>query len=469
MGIVILPSKLRGDSTLALVVFIIIFLGILLIHPYAFILIYILLCVWVLVGPKQAIQALSLNYLILFLNPVIFAAPSETGLFRWIILFIAGLRVVPSISHRVVVYLFSLLLFFLCVTILAYLVSPAFTISFFKITAFTYGAATFLIAYNGLDERSLDQLKNWFQAISIAVVLLSLPTLMIRRVGFHTNGSGFQGVLSHPQAFGVFLAPTVAYLAANIVLVRKPRIMWEWLFEGIAVLFMFFSRCRTAMLAMLMSLGTAIITYTLSSRRKVTQMAPSRNLIFMAFGLGLLFAVIAISPMLSSTVEKFWTKGEETTVEDSFYRSRGIGVEFYWKRFLQQPLTGHGFGVDIAQRASKNIKTFLGIPLSSSVEKGFLPVAFLEEVGIIGLISFIPLFLVLLMWAVSQSDIGLISMFFACLFVNIGEAVFFSIGHMGGYLWLLIGLSTAPGWKKYKTTLERSKKRTGINDHATDL
>ena len=75
-----------------------------------------------------------------------------------------------------------------------------------------------------------------------------------------------------------------------------------------------------------------------------------------------------------------------------------------------------------------------------------MPVAFLEEVGIFGLLFFSPFLIVLVKSALSVNDVGLIAMFFACLFVNIGEAVFFSPGQLGGYLWLLIGLSIAHGW-----------------------
>ena len=233
-------------------------------------------------GPKQAIKALSLNYLILLLNPAIYTIPPESGLFRWIILFIAGLRVLPAISHRVAGYIVSLLFFFLTVTILAYLTSPAFSVSFFKITAFTFGSATIMIAFGALDERSLDELKRWFLAITIAVILLSLPALLFRGVGYARGARGFQGIFNHPQGFGIFLAPTVAYLLANIFLVRRSRDFWIRFLGGIAALLMFFTRARTAMLALLMSLGAALLVATFSAHRKVMQVAPSRTVIYMA-------------------------------------------------------------------------------------------------------------------------------------------------------------------------------------------
>jgi len=135
------------------------------------------------------------------------------------------------------------------------------------------------------------------------------------------------------------------------------------------------------------------------------------------------------------------------TVEDAFFKSRGGGIVFHWNRFLSKPLTGNGFGIDVVHGDEKKTTTFLGIPVSSSTEKGFLPVAFLEEVGIVGLITFLPFLFYILMGALRQRDLGLLSLFFGCLLVNIGEAVFFSPGQVGGYLWLLIGLSTAKGWQ----------------------
>jgi len=442
-------TKYGINSTPAQTVFVILFLSILLIHHHVVTGAYVCLCLWALVGPKQAIKALSLNYLILLLNQAIYTLSPEVSLLRWIILYIAGLRVAFSFSRRAAAFVIALLLFFLMITVLAFWTSPSFQISFSKITVFTYGVATFLIAFNSLDKHSLMDLKDWFLAISVAVVLISLPTLFLPSVGYLCNGRGFQGVFNHPQGFGVFLAPIIAYLASKIFLLRSSEKLWVRLFGAIAFLVMFLSRSRTAMLTVLISLGSALVAGTLSPHHKVMQMAALRTLTYIASGLIILFALIVISPVFSKTIEGFWLKGEEnTTLEEAFYRSRGAGIDFHWNRFLQKPLTGHGFGIDAAHGIKKNPESFLGIAVSSPTEKGFLPVAFLEEVGIIGLLFFMPFFLILCWSAVSQPDMGLISIFFACLFVNIGEAVFFSPGYLGGYLWLLIGLSTAPGWKK---------------------
>jgi hypothetical protein len=173
------------------------------------------------------------------------------------------------------------------------------------------------------------------------------------------------------------------------------------------------------------------------------KLAPLKTFLKIASAAVLLSTLVIISPVFSKTIKGFWLKGNQETVEKAFYHSRGGGIAFQWRRFLEQPLTGHGFGIDVAHGNEKRPGTFLGIPISASTEKGFLPTAFLEEVGLLGALFFAPFLFALLKGASYQSDIGLIAMFFACLFVNIGEAVFFSPGQIGGFFWVIIGLSTA--------------------------
>ncbi len=87
------------------------------------------------------------------------------------------------------------------------------------------------------------------------------------------------------------------------------------------------------------------------------------------------------------------------------------------------------------------VKTFLGIPISASTEKGFIPTAVLEETGLIGTVFWLYFIFSLIRLALKSNDIRWIAMFFGCLFVNVGEAVFFSVGGIGLHLWLLIGLA----------------------------
>ncbi len=438
-----LRTKDGSYSAPVLAALFVIFLLALAIHSLVIAGASILLCLWTLFGPRQAIQALSLNYIILFLNPGIFHHPAELGILRWLILFLAGLRVLPAASSSAWRYIFPLVLFLLVVTALAGITSRDFIVSFLKVTIFSYTAATVLTAYDSISEKDREQLKVWFLSLTAVVVVLSLPTIVLS-VAY--KGAGFQGIFTHPQTFGTFLAPSASYLFARLLLHKGPHSRWLWVLGTICTAMIVLSRARTGMLAILLGLAATMVFGIFTSRREIMQLVPGSTLLKVGASIAVLIILVAASSVFSKRVEGFWLKGEKgKSVEQAFYSSRGAGMAWQWKHFLQQPLTGIGFGVDVGRIDPRNTVTFLGIPVSASVEKGFLPVAVLEEIGLIGLAVFIPFFLLLILGTFSQRDIGLIAMCLSCLLINIGEAVFFSPGYLGGYLWLLIGLSTARG------------------------
>jgi hypothetical protein len=333
------------------------------------------------------------------------------------------------------------------VTVLSWAESPNFLISFLKVSAFTFCAATVLAAFNSFDEVRLKELKAWFLCLSAAIILLSIPTLFIAKIGYSRNARGFQGIFNHPQVFGIFFAPITAYFAAEMLLSKNKRGLWLSVVSIILCVLIFSSQARTAMGAIFISLAFAFTLAFSYTRMEKSVLVPAGFFLKVASIASALVILIAVSPGINERVEKFLKKGQEMSVEESLYRSRGGGMAFHWNRFLQKPLTGNGFGVDVAHGIEKNPPMFLGIPISSSTEKGFLPAALLEEVGIFGLIVFIPFIWALVKGAYRTGDVGLMSLFFGCIFVNIGEAVFFSPGQLGGYLWLLIGLSTSAGWQ----------------------
>jgi hypothetical protein len=81
----------------------------------------------------------------------------------------------------------------------------------------------------------------------------------------------------------------------------------------------------------------------------------------------------------------------------------------------------------------------MGVPVSASSEKGFMPTAMLEEVGLFG-----TLLVVLIMLAISIPVLRLgrfpvVWTYFAALLINVGAAVFFSLGGVGFFMWLMIG------------------------------
>src|SRR5690606_11413311 len=91
----------------------------------------------------------------------------------------------------------------------AVLFSSVVDVSVLKAVSWTLAMATLIAAWRGLnDEERIALADRVFRGLTL-LMIVSLP-LLVLPVGYLRNGTGFQGVLNHPQAFG----PTMALLGA---------------------------------------------------------------------------------------------------------------------------------------------------------------------------------------------------------------------------------------------------------------
>jgi hypothetical protein len=118
--------------------------------------------------------------------------------------------------------------------------------------------------------------------------------------------------------------------------------------------------------------------------------------------------------------------------------------------FWEKPITGIGFGApsDPIRFARQLERGPYGIPLSASVEKGFMPTAVLEETGLIGAVLTIALLIFLFMPAVQHPDPTLFWVMATCLLLNLGEMVFFSVGGMGFFFWFVMMFCHVAAFKR---------------------
>jgi hypothetical protein len=182
----------------------------------------------------------------------------------------------------------------------------------------------------------------------------------------------------------------------------------------------------------------------LCSRRNIT--IPIKRTT--TLGIAGVMAVAVLLMFSGSTQEiarEYVLKGGKESATEAFADSRGRGASSQWQNFLKKPLTGNGFGVYADGHFPGGIVRLWGIPISASVEKGFLPTALPEETGLIGLAVFLWFFVTLVRKAISGRKGPWTALFFTCLYLNLGEYVFFSVGGIGLYYWCLIGLCIANG------------------------
>ena len=114
------------------------------------------------------------------------------------------------------------------------------------------------------------------------------------------------------------------------------------------------------------------------------------------------------------------------------------------------PWTGIGFGI-ASEPAYMEVQRdpVLGLPLSALVEKGVMPIAVVEELGIFGALAIVGWLWVMLRRG-ARSGVSQFAVLITLLLVNFGESMFFSVGGMGMLLLVLLtgAVSTAHGEAK---------------------
>jgi hypothetical protein len=239
------------------------------------------------------------------------------------------------------------------------------------------------------------------------------------------------------------LAPVASWLFAGIFFSKDSKLVKPLLLALMLIVLMFRSEARTGIVAVVLSVATTfLVVFVKSNRFKSFRMGRFLTLAILAVALvsiGLVSST-AFRGKLTGFVLKHHAKNMEQAVS-----SRSGGIASQWNFFKEKPLIGHGFGVYPLGDFPSEVVKVMGIPISAPVEKGFLPTAILEETGLTGALALLY-FIASMGFRVSRNgDPRWLAVFFACIFVNMGEMVFFSLGGIGLYFWLWLGLSTRIG------------------------
>ena len=96
------------------------------------------------------------------------------------------------------------------IVIHSYFFSPMKDVSILKAASWSVVMATIMAAWSRLVPAERERLARHLFAGLLVLMMVSLPLLLIPSIGYFRNGSGFQGILNHPQVFG----PTMALLGA---------------------------------------------------------------------------------------------------------------------------------------------------------------------------------------------------------------------------------------------------------------
>lgn len=416
---------------------------------------FLLLALYALFGRTQAIQSLILSWLFMMLNTGIAPEATSASFARYLVLFGSMSSVVfrcfqfdYNFSIKKIVLLTIFVGYF--IVIHSWLFSPIFDVSFLKALFWTLTITTLISAWTSLTVSERTELEFQLFVFLIILCVSSLPFLFLS-VGYLRNGTGFQGVLNHPQAFGPVMALLGSWIASRIVIQNHPKLT-EICFLGICILLILLSEARTAGLAMILGMCTSMIFVFTSSKKHFLELfsgVRSKKFIFLFFiSLFLIFLKFENIEKIAHNYISKSGRANVASILDAYQSSRGGKMDEMLKNIQEKPLQGIGFGIPSDPYSLKITRDpFFGLPTGASVEKGVMPLAVLEELGLIGF-GIVAMWIFMIMRFCILGGLTSSAVALTAMFLNLGEATFFSPGGFGLLSLVLIGWAIACGLDK---------------------
>ena len=319
-------------------------------------------------------------------------------------------------------------------------------ISILKIIYFYCTVSYLIISFSIL--KDINKIMSWvmsllyfslFTSISIYFFSYSLGTF---------GGSGgillFRGVLSHPNAVGVFFLP---YLSILLPLMKtKNRGLKNNYFFILIILLILFcvfvSGARGSFAGFSIGFLIVIIIAIMSrsGRNDLYYLFKQNKILFLQSIIIFLVALYSTPQFFSSFLTKS-SNLDGSNLADVFLASRGSFIFISFQNFLDNPYWGLGYG--IPSKLDFNRITFdpiFGVPISAPSEKAFFFSAILEEFGIIGSLIFAIFYFKMTVYIYKNiKSIYFKLLYFSVLTLSFFEFYFFSMGMFGSFNWLWIG------------------------------
>ena len=416
---------------------------------------YLVLAAYAFFGRASLIRALALSWFFTMISSGIAPDANMAVVGRYVVLFAAAVSAMIysgfGIRH-LKVQPFTMLTVVLGLAIIAhaFFFSPMLTVSVLKAASWTLAMATSVSAWCGLSDRQREALSRQLFGGLIAILVVSVP-LAASSLGFLRNGSGFQGILNHPQVFGPTMALLGAWAMARVL--GETRAPW-WLLgvAGAAFAGTLMSEARTAGLAVMLAVGLSVLFGPGLSGQSIGRMVPGlRSARVWAVIFAASLAGVAMAPTIASTVEHFITKSgrvEATGLLDAYDRSRGRLMDRMLENISARPVTGIGFGIASDPMTMEVTRDpVLGLPIGAAIEKGVVPLMVLEELGVFGAI-FVGFWTFRLLRGSARGGLGPMAVCLTGLLLNMAEATLFSPGGFGLLLLVLFGWAYASGQAK---------------------
>ena len=275
-----------------------------------------ILIVTVCGDPAWTLRSLAAGTVVTFVSSPLVSAGGDlsvlVSVLKWLLLFVACGR--SLMSHVESTEPYARLIGYWAVITVVLLANSVFvsslpSISVFKSVGFSLGLLC-VIRLAMLTWNRNDEMLLFFAQLGIAVFITSVP-LLGSSAGYSKNGSGFNGILNHPQTLGVFVVMTGA--AAFAAACKAPRLSRVLIASGLALWsLIFFTGARTALVAIALG-GTVYLCETAVRGVKYSRLrylpAP-----VVAIAITGLILVVTVSPGLREGFAGFLEKGGQQSL-----------------------------------------------------------------------------------------------------------------------------------------------------------
>ena len=320
-------------------------------------------------------------------------------------------------------------------------------ISNMKVGLFLLGTSASLLTISASREYG-ELTYRLLMGMLVAIAVVSIPAYFVESIGLGRYsraaiGSGmayFQGIGNHSQSFAIYMATLCA--ACLPIAVRDGRRKYVFLII-LSLIWLYQSKGRTAVLSLVLSGLTYSAYIGLNYDRRREALRYLKRKVKPKVALLMAIAVSVSIPIVFPYVKTLVFKREGVaSTREAFETSRLHQVLAATYNIQRHPWFGIGFGLPSRPRdLQRVVQTLPGtkIPISASVEKGFMPLAILEESGIVGSIVFIGMLgVVCRSVIVSSPEYAMPTL--VLLYSNIGEMYFFAFNGIGLLLWMWIGI-----------------------------
>lgn len=279
------------------------------------------------------------------------------------------------------------------------------------------------------------QMTNWFASFFGVVIAAGLPLAFVPQ-GFMVNGTGFQGLMNHPQVLGVISGILGAHLLVRL-LTRSDKFALTLVFFVACLVSTILSEARTGLLAFSLASVVGGLAAIVLVRRALGQSLVLTAAVLLAILVG------NAGPQAQDFVSQFINKRSQGTsgFTELYWRTRGAAIEESWNGFIDNPLFGVGFGLP-SDHSDLQVRRdpFFNLPISAGVEKGLLATAILEELGVVGGVVALAFVLSIISAAFARAPPEHLAVVVASIASNLGEATLTSVGGLGAFVWLAIGV-----------------------------